>query len=215
MKGLFSLYKRSSKELFGGGVGNSVLNMVICAMLIAMYTVLEFISIDITVAKINFAFIPLAAIGMLYGPTVGLAAGGICDVMGFLVKPTGAFLPIYTILGCVQGMIYGLMLYRKWGNVWSDEPKGRIFGLDLTQLSIRIIAARLIDVLFINMLCNTYANIHYGFIPAKSLSVIITERLAKNLIELAADLPLLLTILPVILAIYSRTMARSGRALEK
>lgn len=213
MKGFFALFKKSFEEMFTGGIGKSLLNLVICAMLIALSVVIESMAIDIGAVRINFAFLAVAAIGMLFGPTVGLVSGGICDVMGHLVHPVGAFLPVYTILGAAQGLIYGLVLYRRWGNIYSDEVKRRVFGLDLTQLSVRIIAARLIDVLFINMICNTYANIHYGFIPSKSLSVIITERLAKNLIELAADLPLLLTILPVVLVIYSRTVARSGRTV--
>ena len=58
------------------------------------------------------------------------------------------------------------------------------------------------------MIINTSANIHYGFIPPQSLSVIISGRLTKNLLELLADLPLLLITLPAILTIYSRTVGR-------
>ena len=212
MKGFFNLFKLSSKEFFSGGVGNSVLNLVICAMLIALSTVIEFLSIDIGTSKINFAFLAIAAIGMLFGPTVGFFSGGICDIMGFLVKPTGAFLPIYTLIGAFQGLLYGLVLYRRWGNVYSDKAEGRIFGLNLSQLSIRLIAARLIDVLVINMVINTYANIHYGFIPSQSLSTIISLRAVKNFTELLADLPLLLTTMPIILATYQRTIGRSQRS---
>lgn len=208
MKGFFDLFRMSAKDMFGDKVSRTILNLVICAMLIGLSMAIEALSIDLPFGKVNFAFLPLAAIGMLFGPTVSILAGGICDVLGFLVHPTGAFLPLYTLIGMFQGLIYGVVLYRRWGNVYSDEKKGRIFGMDLTQLGIRIIAARLIDVLIVNMIFNTVANMHYGFIPYKSLSVIITTRIAKNLLELAADLPLMFVILPFVLTLYSRAVSK-------
>ena len=206
MKGFFNLFKLSAKEMFGEKQHTAIINLVICSMLIALSMVIEALSIDLPFGKINFAFIPLAAIGMLFGPTVGIIAGGICDVLGFLVHPSGAFLPLYTLIGMFQGMIYGLVLYRRWGDVYSDETSGRFFGLKVTQLGLRIVAARLLDVLIVNMIFNTTANIHYGFIPYKSLPVIIATRLGKNLLELAADLPLMFVILPSVLVLYSRTV---------
>jgi ECF transporter S component (folate family) len=206
MKGFLNLYRLSAKEIFGEKQRTTIINLVVCSMLIALSMAVEALSIDLPFGKINFAFIPLAAIGMLFGPTVGIVAGGICDVLGFLVHPSGAFLPLYTLIGMFQGMIYGLVLYRRWGDVYSDDTSGRFFGLKLTQLGARIVAARLLDVLIVNMLMNTWANIHYGFIPYKSLSVIIATRLGKNLLELAADLPLLFVVLPFVLVLYSRTV---------
>jgi ECF transporter S component (folate family) len=210
MKGFFILFKSSAKELFGAKKRTTIINLVICSMLIALSMVIEALSIDLPFGKINFAFIPLAAIGMLFGPTVGIVAGGICDVLGFLVHPSGAFLPLYTLIGMFQGMIYGLILYRRWGDVYSDETSGRLFGIKATQLGLRIVAARLLDVLIVNMIFNTVANIHYGFIPYKSLPVIIATRLGKNLLELAADLPLMFIVLPFVLVLYSRTADKNG-----
>ncbi len=210
MKGFFNLFKSSAKELFGAKKRTTIINLVICSMLIALSMVIEALSIDLPFGKINFAFIPLAAIGMLFGPTVGIVAGGICDVLGFLVHPSGAFLPLYTLIGMFQGMIYGLILYRRWGDVYSEETSGRLFGIKATQLGLRIVAARLLDVLIVNMIFNTVANIHYGFIPYKSLPVIIATRLGKNLLELAADLPLMFIVLPFVLVLYSRTADKNG-----
>ncbi|MBQ7991077.1 MAG: ECF transporter S component, partial [Oscillospiraceae bacterium] len=80
MKGFFALFKKSFEEMFTGGIGKSLLNLVICAMLIALSVVIESMAIDIGAVRINFAFLAVAAIGMLFGPTVGLVSGGICDV---------------------------------------------------------------------------------------------------------------------------------------
>ncbi len=212
MKGFFRLFRLSANEMFEKKKGpDALLKLVICALLIALSMVIEALSIDLPFGKVNFAFIPLAAIGMLFGPTVSIFAGGICDVLGFLVHPTGAFLPLYTLIGMFQGLIYGIVLYRRWGDIYSEETKGRIFGMNLTQLGIRLIVARLIDVLLVNMIFNTTANIHYGFIPYKSLSVIIAGRLGKNLLELAADIPLMFIVLPFVLVLYSRTLGKSRR----
>ena len=212
MKGFFDLFRKSAKEIFGAKGRTAITNLVLCSMFIALSMAIEALSIDLPFGKINFAFIPLAAIGMLFGPAVGIAAGGICDVLGFLVHPSGAFLPLYTLIGMLQGMIYGLVLYRRWGDVYSEETSNRFFGLKLTQLGARIVTARLLDVLIINMILNTAANIHYGFIPYKSLSVIIATRLGKNLLELVADLPLMLIILPLVLVLYSRTAEKRATA---
>ncbi len=207
MKGFFDLFVLSYKEIFSPRKDHrSIYNMAVCAMLIALSMAVESLSVTLPFGKVNFAFIPLAAIGMLFGPSVSIFAGAICDILGFLVKPNGAFLPIYTLIGAFQGLIYGLVLYRRWGDLYSDQAKGRLFGMNVTQLAVRIIIARLIDVLIVNMLMNTAANIHYGFIPPQSLSVIISGRLLKNLLELLADLPLMLTILPAILTVYSRVI---------
>ena len=212
MKGFFDLFRQSAKEIFGAKGRTAITNLVLSSMFIALSMAIEALSIDLPFGKINFAFIPLAAIGMLFGPAVGIAAGGICDVLGFLVHPSGAFLPLYTLIGMLQGMIYGLVLYRRWGDVYSEETSNRFFGLKLTQLGARIVTARLLDVLIINMILNTAANIHYGFIPYKSLSVIIATRLGKNLLELVADLPLMLIILPLVLVLYSRTAEKRATA---
>ena len=211
MKGFFDLFVLSSKELTGGKKARTaLLNLCLTAMLIALSMAIEALTITTPFGKINFAFIPLSCIGMLFGPVVGCLSGAICDVLGFMVHPDGAFLPLYTLIGAFQGMMYGLILYRRWGHMYSDEEKAKFFGLSLTETALRIIGARLFDVLIINMIMNTTANMHYGFIPQKSLSVIISGRLLKNLAELAADMPLMLIILPLVLTLYSKTVFRSA-----
>ena len=213
MKGFFNLFALSSKELTGEGRKSlTLLNLCITAMLIALSMAIEALTITTPFGKINFAFIPLSCIGMLFGPVVGCLSGAVCDVLGFMVHPDGAFLPLYTLIGAFQGLMYGLILYRRWGHMYSGEEKAKLFGLSITEIVARIIGARLFDVLIINMIMNTTANMHYGFIPQKSLSVIISGRLLKNLAELAADMPLMLIILPLVLTLYSKTVARSSKS---
>lgn len=206
MKSFFNLFKMSAEEIIGekNGTGKSspkVLNIVVTGMLIAVYMAIEAIYIPVPFGKLNFAFIALAAIGMLMGPTAAFFAGGMCDILGYLIRPDfGAFLPLYTLIGMFQGLIYGLILYRKWGNL--------SFTSNVLMTSVRIIMARLCDVIIVNLLMNTAANMHYGFIPQQAFSEAVTVRFAKNALELAADIPLLLVILPVVLTAYTRSAGR-------
>ena len=64
MKGFFSLFRLSAKEIFGEKKRTTIINLVLCSMLIALSMVVEALSIDMPFGKINFAFIPLAAIGI-------------------------------------------------------------------------------------------------------------------------------------------------------
>ena len=207
MKRFFNLFKDSAMELTGKG---KITCIVMTALLIALSMCIEMFSVDLQFAKINFAYIAIAAIGMLYGPTIGFFAGGICDIVGFLVHPTGAFLPMYTLIAMIQGLIYGIVLYRKWGDM---DPAGKGKEKKIPEFAIRIIIARLLDVLIINLFMNTAANLHYGYIPAQAYSAAIVARVAKNAFLLCADFPLLMVALPVIMGAYLKIFGKKKAAV--
>lgn len=207
MKRFFNLFKDSAMELTGKG---KITCIVMTALLIALSMSIEAFTIEIPFAKINFAYIAIAAIGMLYGPTIGFFAGGICDILGYMVHPDGAFLPAYTLIAMVQGLIYGIVVYRRWGNINITEKNGK--GKRLTEFAVRIVAARLLDVVIVNLFLNTAANLHYGFIPSQAYSAAIIARLAKNALQLCADIPILLVILPVIMGAYMKVFGRRQAA---
>lgn len=186
MKGFFSLFTDSAKEL------KSIRCLTVTGIFIAISMVIEAFTIQLPYAKINFAFLAIAVIGMLFGPSVGLLAGGACDIVGYLVHPEGAFMPIYILVAMLQGMLYGMLLYQR--NQALCEKK--------LQLCIRIVIARLLDVAIINLVLNTTLNYHYGFIHADTLQAAMVARIVKNLVELAADLPLMLLLLPIALTAY-------------
>lgn len=184
----------------------NILNLVTAAMLMAVSMVIESLTIQISPSlKINFAFLALAALGMLFGPSIGFIAGGMCDVLGFLVHPQGGFLPLYTLIGCLQGLIYGLVLYRRWGKLEDTSiGKGKKYG----EFAVRLIVARMLDVIIINLCLNTMANMHYGFIPQQAFGAAVAARFVKNALELAADIPLLFILMPAVLALYERTLGK-------
>lgn len=207
MKGFFNSFVLSAKEF------TKVRSVTVTAMLIGASMIIEMFSIDIGFVKLNFAFLAIAVIGMLFGPTVGFVSGLACDIVGFIAHPTGAFLPIYTLVAGLQGLIYGICLYHKMDRysicfVNNDTGKQR----DIT-IFLRIVVARLLDVIIINLLLNTALNLHYGFIPEEAYGAAIIARVTKNVLELVIDLPLLFVILPAALAAYRRIFRTgAGRA---
>lgn len=204
MKGFLSIFTESAKEF------TRVRSLVVTAMFIAVSMIIEMFTIDIGFAKLNFAFLAIAVIGMLFGPCMGLAAGFACDIVGYLAHPDGGFLPLYVLVGGLQGLIYGLCLYHKAGLPrirFRSKKTGKT--TDLT-LFVQATVARLLDVVVINLLINTKLNLHYGFIPAEAYSAAIVARFAKNVIELAADLPLLYLLLPLSLKAYQSIFQKSA-----
>lgn len=194
MMSFFSMFGTSFKEF------RNVRTVLITGLFIAVSMVLEMFSINLALFKINFAFLAIAVIGMLFGPSVGLIAGMLCDIVGFIAKPDGGFYPAYVLVAGLQGLIYGICLYRRM------DPQLRIFKQQnsMVTLCIRAVIARLLDVVIINLLLNTALNLHYGFIPAEAYGTAVIARTAKNVLELGADIPLLMIILPAALAAFKR-----------
>lgn len=181
-------------------------SVVVTGLLVAVSMVIESFTIQLGFAKINFAFLAIAAIGMLYGPTVSFFAGALCDIVGYLVAPDGAFMPVYVLLAAVQGLIYGLIAYRKF-------PVGNETSAHLSRnMCIRLCIARIVDVVLINLICNTTANLHYGFIQAETVGAAIVARVSKNLLELPFDFILIVAILPAVLKAYQIVFGKKNVA---
>ena len=101
-------FSDSAKEL------KKVRTIAGAGMLIAVSVAIDSLTVSISASlRINFAFLALAAIGMLYGPTVAMLAGAITDVLGFLVRSNVfGFNPVCTVFEMITGLIYGLLLYK-------------------------------------------------------------------------------------------------------
>ncbi len=204
MKSFFSV-RASFKEL------EQIRCLTITGIFIAISMALETFSIDIGYAKVNFAFLAIAAIGMLFGPSTAFLAGMLCDVVGFIAHPSGAFLPAYIVVAGLQGAIYGFCLYHKTGKqVMMKNPlNGKQFDV---MFAARLIIARLLDVAIINLCLNTALNMYYGFIPKEAFHLAVAGRLIKNAVELVADIPLLLILMPACLMIYRRSIRNTSAA---
>ena len=101
----------SCKEL------KNVYALVCIAMLLALRVVLGMFA-NATLpffgnnVKISAAFLPIAATGAMFGPFPAALVGALGDIISFLISPTGAYFPGFTISGLITGLIYGFAFYK-------------------------------------------------------------------------------------------------------
>lgn len=86
----------------------NVKTITITGFLIALNIVLSRI---ITIPGIiSFGGFPIIFGGIVFGPVVGGIIGGVGDVVSFMVRPTGAFMPHFVLTSALTGIIPGLMV---------------------------------------------------------------------------------------------------------
>ncbi len=143
--------------------------IILTAVLLAMLIILSrFLSIKTPILKISFAFVPtmLCAVWLGFKWTVLLNVLG--DVIGATLFPTGPYFVGYTISTAIAGFIYGIFLYRKEENSYSDK-----------QFFIRLILSTVLVAIIVNMGLNTlWTSITSG----KAFVVLFLARIVKQLI---------------------------------
>ena len=195
---IFSSFKKSALEL------RSIRCIAVIGVFLAIAVVLDgFGSIRIgEFLKINFTFLPLALIGVLYGPTVGFFAGLLVDIIGYLVNPIGAFLPWLALICGLEGMIYGLILYNL-----KPEKTFKQF--------IRIVIARAIVCGVCNLVLNTWALYSYGFLAGDSLIALFSARVATNVITFCIGSYLMMAVIVPVKVAYNRISLKKSTPKEQ
>ena len=155
MKKLATLFQDSYNEL------KSVRTVTTMAMFAAMGIILGSLTIQIgDFIKIGFSTIANQFVYYLFGPAAGMFFGGALDILKYLVKPTGAFFPGWTVGAMLAGLIYGCFFYKKKLSIW------------------RVLAAELTVSVVCNMILGTlWLDIMYG----KGVFVLLPVRVMKNL----------------------------------
>lgn len=145
------------------------------AMLLAIAVILGFFKIPVSdIVEIRLQFLPVACAGMLFGPAVGGIIGGLTDILAFLIKPTGPYFPGFTITGIIQGVMYGIILYKK------------------TPTLKRIIAAQLLDSFVIGLVLNS---ICLAILYGQAVYAVFSARIIKTCIMLPINIVLLTAVL--------------------
>ena len=99
-------------------ISPKTLRIVYCATFIAIAVVVgSFLSFYVTESiKFNLAPVIIMLTGAVLGPIYGAAAGGVTDVLSFLIgtaaKP-GPYFPGFSVTMVLYGLIAGLLFYRK------------------------------------------------------------------------------------------------------
>ena len=139
-----------------------------CAMFGAMSIVLnQLATIRVTPnLKIGFGALPNELVDYLFGPVVGSLFGGGMDIIKFMLKPDGGFMPGFTFNAMLAAFIYGLFLYKK-------------------PLSLkRMLAAKLVVAVLCNILLGT---LWLSMINGKGYLALLPARAVKNLIQWPVD----------------------------
>lgn len=82
--------------------------VIISGLLIALNIVLSrFVAIP---GVINFGGFPIIFGGIVFGPAVGGVVGGVGDVVSHFIRPTGPFMPHFTLTSALTGIIPGFIV---------------------------------------------------------------------------------------------------------
>ncbi len=145
------------------------------ALVSAMGPILAMMTIIVNqYLQIGFSSLVHAVNGMMFGPVLAGLAGGVADIIKYIIKPTGPFFPGFTLNEILTGVIYGLFFYKR-------------------DIKLRdIIIARLLVTVGINLLLTPlWLSIMYG----NAFVVMVPARLIKNVVMLPIDVFLLHTVL--------------------
>lgn len=146
----------------------NVSTITCCAMFGAMSIVLNYVAtIRVTPnLKIGFGALPNELVDYLFGPVVGSLFGGAMDVIKFMLKPDGGFMPGFTFNAMLAAFIYGMFLYKR-------------------PISLRrMLIAKFIVVVFCNIILGTY---WLSMINGKGFIALLPGRVMKNLIQWPVD----------------------------
>lgn len=63
--------------------------------------------------RIGFGPLPLIIAGIFLGPIDGAICGIISDIVGYFINPMGPYVPIFTIISMLRGLLPGLLLFKR------------------------------------------------------------------------------------------------------
>ena len=158
--------------------------IAVLSILIAMHVLISSFYIPISPGlRIYATFFVIALAGLIAGPSTALIYGFICDIVGFIVHPSGAFFFGYTITTMVGAMIYALFFYRQ-------------------KITIaKIFLAKM----FVNVICNIMLNSFWNYILFdKAFIYFFSKSVVKNLILLPVEAFLLFIIFRLMLSTLNR-----------
>ena len=180
MKSFFSTFKSSAAEL------KNIRCLTLTGILVALFIILDMISIRIgDFIKVNFAFAALASVGMLFGPVPAMLAALAGDLIGCILSGQ-APLPLLSCTAVLEGLLYGVMLYKKTG-------------VKLVTMSV---IARVADSAVISLLLNTMVLRYYNFMSSTAEQFYI--RCGKIAMELIVFIPLVIIVMPAVASVYNK-----------
>lgn len=159
--------------------------LALCGIFMALSVALKFVaSIDIgQYIRIGVSDLPGMAVSALFGPAVGGIFWGMLDIVKYLVAPTGPYFPGFTISAALNGVIFGVILYKK------NITIPRVF---MAQLVSKVVVSLLINTAWLSIL---YGNAFLAMLPA---------RIVTNAIMLPIDTALMYIVVTFVYKMWNR-----------
>ncbi len=157
--------------------------LVFAALMIALRVALKPLSIPVGLElRINTAFFINAFGAMVFGPVVAIVAGGITDVLGCMLFPSGPYFLPFILTEIAGSVIFALCFYR------TEVTAGRV------------ILSRFCIDFFVNIVMTTplmvwYYDIFYG----RYYAIFDMARIAKNLAMFPLESVLLILFLRAVI----------------
>jgi len=152
---------------------NNTTRLVVIAFLLALEIVLtRFCSISTPILRMGFGFLPIAMVGIMYGPLWAGITYAIGDIIGAILFPIGPYFPGFTLTAFLSGLVFGFVLYGK----------------EITWK--RSLIASVIVVIFLDLILNTYwLSVLYGdgfiaLLPTRIIKVVFSIPIETILITL-------------------------------
>ncbi|MCQ2483911.1 MAG: folate family ECF transporter S component [Clostridia bacterium] len=94
---------------------NLTKKIAVLALLTALGVVLgRFVPlVNILTSKYEFSFVAIMVAAYLMGPVGGAVVGGLVDIIGALIVPTGAYFPGFTVTAVITGAVWGFLFCKK------------------------------------------------------------------------------------------------------
>ncbi|MBY6988647.1 ECF transporter S component, partial [Clostridium botulinum] len=94
-----------------------VKTMVLCGLFIAAAIILRFFSIMVPIAgagamRISFAGIFIKMPAVLFGGAIGGIVSGVVDILAYIIKPMGAYIPFLTLTSILSGILTGIIWFK-------------------------------------------------------------------------------------------------------
>ena len=143
--------------------------IILSALLLALLIILSrFLSIKTPIVTISFSFVPTMLCAIWLGPKWTVLINVLADLIGATLFPFGSFFIGYTITTAVAALIYGVLLFKKEEDTYTEK-----------QFIIRVLLACILVTGIANIGLNT---LWLSITTGKAFMVLIASRLVKELV---------------------------------
>ena len=143
--------------------------IILTSILLASLIVLSrLLSIKTPLLKISLAFIPTILCAIWLGVKWTVLLNVLGDIIGATLFPIGPFFVGYTISTAITGLIYGLILYKKEDNTYTDK-----------QFLIRLIISVILVTCVSNIGLNT---LWVSITTGKAFIILLGTRIVKEIV---------------------------------